>query len=248
MSSDDRDPIRRELEELRHESEELSREMEELRHETEELGDSTDEQLRPRREELVRRANDVRTRSKEVRRRLMENRAALIRRSHSRHRKTAIALLPVAIFPWLTLGGKAPSYGVMYIAMIAWGILWPIWWVWTLLRNRSVLAAPAMVVVCLVIEQAMFVEGTFAQIYHAMSAHSPHSFDPSPMSGIDAAYFTISTATTTGMGDIHPVSGNARLLVTAQMIASLYLIVIAITTAVQRVLAPAARHADDARL
>jgi hypothetical protein len=53
-----------------------------------------------------------------------------------------------------------------------------------------------------------------------------------PLTRIDATYFTISTATTTGMGDIHPVSGAARLLVSAQMIASLYRVVIAITTAV----------------
>jgi hypothetical protein len=75
-----------------------------------------------------------------------------------------------------------------------------------------------------------------------MSVYSPHSFDPSPLTGIDAAYFTISTATTTGMGDVHPVSGGARLLVSGQMIASLYLVVIAISTAAQRVLAHDNQH------
>jgi hypothetical protein len=36
---------------------------------------------------------------------------------------------------------------------------------WILLRaDRSVVAAPAMVVAALIVEQAMFVEGTFAQI------------------------------------------------------------------------------------
>jgi hypothetical protein len=44
-------------------------------------------------------------------------------------------------------------------------------------------------------------------------------------------------ATTTGVGDIHPVSGSARLIVTGQMITSLYLVVIALGTAAQRVLA-----------
>ena len=72
---------------------------------------------------------------------------------------------------------------------------------------------------------------------HAMAAVWPRSFHPSPVGGIEAAYFTISTATTTGMGDIRPVSAGARLAVSAQMIASLYLIGIAITTAAQRVLA-----------
>jgi hypothetical protein len=63
------------------------------------------------------------------------------------------------------------------------------------------------------------------------------------MSAIDAAYFTISTATTTGLGDIHPASGTARLVVSAQMIASVYLVVIAIGTAVGRIFAPDA-HDD----
>jgi len=38
------------------------------------------------------------------------------------------------------------------------------------------------------------------------------------------------------MGDIHPVSGDARLLVSGQMVLSLYLVVIAVTTAAQRVI------------
>ncbi|WP_424383858.1 hypothetical protein [Mycobacterium sp.] len=37
------------------------------------------------------------------------------------------------------------------------------------------------------------------------------------------------------MGDIHPVSSTARLLVSGQMGASLYLLVVAVTTAVRRV-------------
>lgn len=76
--------------------------------------------------------------------------------------------------------------------------------------------------------------GCSREIYHAMSEHSPHSFDPSPLSGIDVAYFTIGTATT-GSGDIRPVSGAGRLLVSAQQITTVYLVVIAITTAVERV-------------
>jgi hypothetical protein len=78
--------------------------------------------------------------------------------------------------------------------------------------------------------------GLFAVLYYALSVESPQAFNV-PLTRIDATYFTISTATTTGMGDIHPVSGAARLLVSVQMIASLYLVVIAIGTAAQRVLA-----------
>ena len=63
------------------------------------------------------------------------------------------------------------------------------------------------------IAPTIFVEGTFAELYYAMSANSPHSVGPPTLTGIDVAYFTISTATTTGIGDIHPVSGAARLAV-----------------------------------
>jgi hypothetical protein len=76
--------------------------------------------------------------------------------------------------------------------------------------------------------------------YFALSAASPQAFNVS-LTRIDAAYFTISTATTTGMGDIHPASAAARVLVSGQMIASLYLVVIAITAAVERVLDRASR-------
>ena len=64
------------------------------------------------------------------------------------------------------------------------------------------------------------------------------------MTGVDAAYFAISTATTTGMGDIHPVNSSARLIVTGQMIARLSLVVIALGTAAQRVLASRAAKDD----
>jgi hypothetical protein len=160
-------------------------------------------------------------------------------------RKTVIVLLPVALWPWLTLGHVKPQYGAIVHALIVVQILWPIVWIGILLRaDRYVMAAPALVVAALVIEQAIFVEGTFAQIYHTTCAHNPHSFDQSsPMSAIDAAYFTISVATTTGLGDIHPASGAARLVVSAQMIASVYLVVIAIGTAVGRIFAPDA-HDD----
>ena len=91
-----------------------------------------------------------------------------------------------------------------------------------------------------VVAGTVFIEGQFARHYFAMSALSPGSFDPRPpLSRIDATYFTISTATTTGMGDIHPASAYARLIVSAQMVFSFVLVVIAIGTALQRSLAGA---------
>lgn len=52
----------------------------------------------------------------------------------------------------------------------------------------------------MVLAQVIFVEGFFATLYYVLSAQSPQAFD-CPLTRIDATYFTVSTATTTGMGD-----------------------------------------------
>jgi hypothetical protein len=93
--------------------------------------------------------------------------------------------------------------------------------------------SPPGQVLAQVLASVSSVEGIFAQVYELLSAIRPQAFN-SPLTGIDAAYFTISTATTTGMGDIHPVSGAARLLVTAQMVSSLALVVAALGIALNR--------------
>ena len=93
-------------------------------------------------------------------------------------------------------------------------------------------------VLAMVVAGTVCVEGIFAQFYYWLSLQSPSAFDTgasnAALSKIDAAYFTISTATTTGMGDIHPASQAARLLVTLQMVVSLFLVVLALGLALQR--------------
>lgn len=76
------------------------------------------------------------------------------------------------------------------------------------------------------------IEGIFADTYYVFARSSAGAFG-GPFSKPDAAYFSISTATSTGMGDIHPLSGGARLLVTGQMVISVFLIVLALSTVVQ---------------
>jgi hypothetical protein len=150
---------------------------------------------------------------------------------------TVPAILIVGFYPWTQLRRPAPSYAAWQLPLACFGLVWPIVFVCLLLWGRIFFRHMSPTVIAIfVIALAMFVEGTFAEVYYQMSAHSPHSFDPSSMSGIDAAYFTIGTATTGS--DIHPVSGAARLWVSGQQIASVFLIVIAITTAVQRTRPP----------
>ena len=133
------------------------------------------------------------------------------------------------VFPlwgWLSLGISAPTMprlvmiglgGLLYIALV----------VWDLIRRsprRALLTVFAAV---------LYVEGIFANDYYWLSHRSPAAFNET-LNRIDAAYFTVSTAITTGFGDIHPLSGSARLVVTAQMLVSGFLIVFAAGIAVNR--------------
>ena len=90
-----------------------------------------------------------------------------------------------------------------------------------------------------VVAGAVFIEGQFACHYYVICRIWPESFAPRTLSRVDAAFFTISTATTTGIGDIYPASSYARLIVSAQMVFSFVLLVVAIGTALHWELAHA---------
>ena len=60
----------------------------------------------------------------------------------------------------------------------------------------------------------------FASAYYVIARASPASFSH-PLTRTDALYFTVTTFSTVGYGDITPVSQTARLVVTAQMILDL---------------------------
>jgi hypothetical protein len=90
-------------------------------------------------------------------------------------------------------------------------------------------------VVCGVFYALSYLEGEFAVMYWIWSHTStPNTVFSAVMSKPDAVYFAISTATATGMGDIHPLSGGARLWVSGQLVLSLFLIVLALGIAVTR--------------
>jgi hypothetical protein len=144
-----------------------------------------------------------------------------------------VTQVPGALTPWILLGVTNPTspvawpfYVYGFFALISVGNV--CWFLFDPgLRHRPGIIA--VTVVC----QTSIIEGLFAVFYLWLSGHSPGAFS-APLNGIDAAYFAVSTATTTGMGDIHPVSGIARLFVLAQMIISVFLVVIAVVTALQR--------------
>lgn len=64
----------------------------------------------------------------------------------------------------------------------------------------------------------------FALIYASISAGDPAAFTE-PLTKEDAVYFTVTTLSTTGFGDITGVSSGARWVVTSQMLFDLVLIV-----------------------
>jgi hypothetical protein len=153
-----------------------------------------------------------------------------------------VAVLYAAI-PWATLALGSPRLSpVLTIDLIErfGAILIAAFLVWMFLRAQRRTNQPWLIFTH-VVAGAVFIEGQFACHYFVICTIWPGSFTPPILSRIDAAYFTISTATTTGMGDIYPAGSYARLIVSAQMVFSFILFVIAIGTALQREIARADR-------
>jgi voltage-gated potassium channel len=61
----------------------------------------------------------------------------------------------------------------------------------------------------------------FASAYFTMAATNPANFSTHSLTRTDALYFTVTTFSTVGFGDITAVSQSARLVVTAQMLLDL---------------------------
>jgi voltage-gated potassium channel len=61
----------------------------------------------------------------------------------------------------------------------------------------------------------------FASAYFVMARASPANFSTHQLTRTDALYFTVTTFSTVGFGDITAASQSARLVVTAQMILDL---------------------------
>ena len=75
--------------------------------------------------------------------------------------------------------------------------------------------------------------GLFASLYWAQSIHDALSFSE-PLTKLDATYFTLTTFTTTGYGDIAAKSQAARALVVGQMCFGFVVLSIVIALALSR--------------
>lgn len=74
----------------------------------------------------------------------------------------------------------------------------------------------------------------FAATYVALAALSPAGFGE-PLSHSDALYFTVTVFSTVGFGDITAKTETARLVVTAQMVADLIILSLAVKVIVEAV-------------
>lgn len=137
------------------------------------------------------------------------------------------AIFAFPLWGWLSLGSPAPTMPVLVLIGLG-GLLYISLVLWDLISRRSPRRALLTIFAAVV-----YVEGIFANAYYWLSHRSTGAFGET-LSRIDAAYFTVSTATTTGLGDIHPLSGTAQLVVIAQMIVSGFLLVFAGGIAINR--------------
>jgi voltage-gated potassium channel len=64
----------------------------------------------------------------------------------------------------------------------------------------------------------------FASAYFTMAGTNPANFHPHSLTRTDALYFTVTTFSTVGFGDITAASQTARLVVTAQILLDLLLL------------------------
>jgi Ion channel len=91
-----------------------------------------------------------------------------------------------------------------------------------------------------VVGGASFGLAAFTQWYYLLSVQSPSAFTV-VLGRADALYLAISTATTTGMGDVRPVGLAARILAMVEMVGSLSFGVVALGLVVQRLVLRADR-------
>ena len=86
----------------------------------------------------------------------------------------------------------------------------------------------------------------FASVYFAMARASPANFSTHSLTQTDSLYFTVTTFSTVGFGDITAASQAARLVVTAQMILDLLVLGLGIRVFIGAVQLAREEHPDPA--
>lgn len=78
--------------------------------------------------------------------------------------------------------------------------------------------------------------GVYSATYLQLAHDSSKCFGPHRLSHVEALYFTVTTFTTTGFGDIHAESPGCRIVVATQTLVGLVIITVAIAALAARLL------------
>ena len=72
-------------------------------------------------------------------------------------------------------------------------------------------------------------------LHWSLSQHDNPAYLPHTLGRLDAAYFTVTTFTTTGFGDIEPTSDATHVAVTMQIFSGFLLVAVALVLVLNRV-------------
>lgn len=128
-------------------------------------------------------------------------------------RTVGSAVLLVALYLGRPLDRPTPATLALLVAGLVLLVLLLGWQVRSVARSPyPVLRAIEAFVTATVLFLVLFSTG-----YTSLSAADPEAFSE-PVSPLDALYFTMTVLATVGFGDITPVTGTARVVVTLQMV------------------------------
>ncbi len=148
------------------------------------------------------------------------------------------------------------SFAMMAVLMMliercrgGWGTYVPLFVVWTLMLGVGLFLVPLLrgtwptdadpaifprenvyVFTCTVLVILVVVCG-YAGSYRNLSLCDPASFN-APLSTIDALYFSLTTLTTVGYGDLVPRSQTARIIVSTQLVLTIVFAIVIVGTVV----------------
>jgi hypothetical protein len=143
-------------------------------------------------------------------------------------------LAPLDHFTWLSLG-FALAIGVVVVVVVAvYEVRAVIGSAYPVIRGVEALAAIVF-----------FFLALFATVYFVLAHDSTTAFNVTSLTRTDALYFTVTTFSTVGYGDIAAASQTARLVVTVQIVLDLILLGVGLRVLVSAVQLSRARHASN---
>lgn len=130
-----------------------------------------------------------------------------------------VGLVTLQILPWFVVSRAAgltdPTAVRVAITLLALYVVLTAL-VWARVIRASYTANVWRLVILILIGLNMFV-GTFSSVYWNLAGTDPNCFNVQ-VSGPDTLYFTLTTLTTTGLGDIQPQTRICRNVASVQMI------------------------------